>query len=103
MRGFRAEWKEQEEKRVDYQELDKLGNKERRDGAVQICNQKLMEQVAGFFLMISKSASSGLVLRLYSFSNVSSLRLSLNSRFMAATKPGCHCIFVSSITTSLFT
>lgn len=52
-------------------------------------------QAAGFFLIISRSVSSGFVFKLYSFSNIRSPLFSLNFRFMAATNPGRHCIFVS--------
>lgn len=42
-----------------------------------------------------RSISSGLVFRLCSFSNTRASLSWANSRFMAATNPGCHYIFVS--------
>ena len=59
-------------------------------------------RVEGFFFMTRKSISKGFVFKLYSFSKTRLSRYSRSSRFIAATKPGCRCIFVSSIRLSFW-
>ncbi len=54
------------------------------------------------FFITNKSTSNGFVFRLYSFSNISPVLSCANSRFMAATNPGCHCIFLSFIESPLY-